>query len=503
MPKHKKPYTTLFQYFMRWKNCGQYTLITTASLCFYANAFADDVSYAQAEQHILQSSYTTQASTALQHASEANQKAVQYLGMPRVDLNVRAYKFHTETDIPLQGIKQNLEQTISQSVNDRISSIGGDLGLSQDQTSQINTGVNQTIHNGVSTIPDTADVSFSDQTIRSTVSVIVPMYTGGSITSTKNLSHLQAQRSQLNNQQQQDIQRFEVIQRYFNVQLQQALLKAAQNNVKAMQQHVENAYKLEKQGFISKGQRMQFEVARNQALIAQQTVETERQNSLFSFHNLMRNERDLHLTTPLFINSTPNHALANYMQSYRQQSSLVRKMQMDTDIAEQNIKLQSAAKKPSIYAFGEYTLDDKQNWIVGVVARYNLFSGINHNQKIQAAEWEHYAAQLMAERTKQEIENMLFKAYANMLDAQKKHVLLQQNLQAAQENLRIQNLSFKEDMGTVAQIIDAENAYSLTQAQIATNAYQYILALATLLQSHGSIAQFKDYTNQVNTTFIQ
>ena len=32
----------------------------------------------------------------------------------------------------------------------------------------------------------------------------------------------------------------------------------------AMQLHVDNAYKLEQQGFISRGQRMQFEVARNQ-----------------------------------------------------------------------------------------------------------------------------------------------------------------------------------------------------------------------------------------------
>ena len=38
------------------------------------------------------------------------------------------------------------------------------------------------------------------------------------------IANIQAQRSELSSQQQQDIQRFEVVQSYFNVQLQQQLV---------------------------------------------------------------------------------------------------------------------------------------------------------------------------------------------------------------------------------------------------------------------------------------
>lgn len=87
--------------------------------------------------------------------------------------------------------------------------------------------------------------------------------------------------------------------------------------------------------------------------------------------------------------------------------------------------------------------------------------------------------------------------------SQKTHVLLQQNKAAAQENLRIQTLSFKEGMGTPTQIIDAENALNAIRAEEAINAYQYILSLATLLQSHGSLEQFKTYTTLPNTDYIR
>jgi outer membrane protein TolC len=178
-------------------------------------------------------------------------------------------------------------------------------------------------------------------------------------------------------------------------------------------------------------------------------------------------------------------------------------MQMDTQLAQANVKVQNAAKKPHIFAFGEYSLDDKNNWIIGLAAQYNLFSGIDKNKNVQAAELQRYASELMTARTKQEIENVIYKSYSEATTAQQSDQLLQQNIKAAQENLRIQELSFKEDMGTATQVIDAQNMLSALKAETALNAYKYVMSLATLLQSHGSIHQFQTYLLQPNTRFIR
>ena len=473
--------------------------LLSSSTFYTTTVLAQNISYAQAEQSVLTDSYSTQANLALQQASKLEAEAVKGLGLPRVDLNVRAYAFHNEVDIPLDSFKNNLEQTLSQGINDRINQENLPSGIAD----PLKQGLNQTIHSGVGLFPDSANVILEDQVIRPTVSVLMPLYTGGMTSSAKEVASIKAQRSQLNTQQQQDIQRFELIQVYFNAQLQKQLLDSSRFNFDAMQTHYNNALKLENQGFISKGQRMQFEVAKNNAERSYQNAEASLRSSLFQLNNLLQSSQITELSTPLFVNSTQSQSLNILLKTYQDQSSLIRKMQMDTQLANANVKAQNAAKKPNLFAFGEYSLDEKQNWIVGVVARYNLFSGVDKNKNIQAAELQRYASELMTERSKQEIENIIYKSYSEVTTAQQSHQLLQQNMKAAQESLRIQILSFKEDMGTATQVIDAQNTLSGLKSEMALNAYKYVMSLATLLQSHGSINQFQSYVNQAQTYYIR
>ncbi|MFC6167747.1 TolC family protein [Acinetobacter terrestris] len=477
--------------------------LLSSTTLYATTTLAQSISYAQAEQSVLNDSYSTQANQALQQAAKLEAEAAKGLGLPRVDLNVRAYAFHNELDIPLDSFKNNLEQTLSNGVNSQIDQWQNSNPNIGSLADPLRNGVNQTIHSGVGLLPDSANVVLEDQVIRPTVSVLMPLYTGGLTSSAKEVANIKAQRSQLNTQQQQDIQRFELIQAYFNAQLQKQLLDSSRSNFNAMQSHYNNALKLEQQGFISKGQRMQFEVAKNNAQRTYQNTEASLRSSLFQLNNLLQSSQITDLSTPLFVNSAQSQSLNSLLKTYQDQSSLIRKMRMDTQLANANVKAQSAAKKPNLFAFGEYSLDEKQNWIVGVVARYNLFSGVDKNKNIQAAELQRYASELMTERSKQEIENIIYKSYSEVTTAQQSHQLLQQNMKAAQENLRIQTLSFKEDMGTATQVIDAQNTLSGLKSEMALNAYKYVMSLATLLQSHGSINQFQSYVNQAQTYYIR
>src|SRR5690606_11508073 len=158
----------------------------------------------------------------------------------------------------------------------------------------------QPIRDGVGLIPDSSQVVLDDQVIRPTVSVMMPLYTGGLTSSAKEIANIQAKRSAISSEQQQDVQRFELIQAYFNAQLQKKLVESSRFNLNAMQQHYANALKIEQQGFISKGQRMQFEVAKNNALRTFQNTEANLRSSLFKLNNLMQSSQITDLSTPLF-----------------------------------------------------------------------------------------------------------------------------------------------------------------------------------------------------------
>ncbi|KXZ68047.1 outer membrane channel protein [Acinetobacter venetianus] len=428
-------------------------------------------------------------------------EAVKHLGLPRIDLNATAYSFHSETSVPLESSKRRLENSLTRGFDDKLSQ--WENVLPPDVIDQVGQGFDQVVSDGLNKVPNNVDVTIKDHDVRTSISMVMPIYTGGKITSAKQIATIQAQRSNISKKQQQDSQRFEMIQSYFNVQLQQQLLNASLFNLNAMQEHYNNALKLEQQGFINKGQRMQFEVARNNAERTYQNAKSNLRASEFSLQNLLKTKEDLNLTTPLFVNNAQSQSLDKLLTNYDQNSSLIKKLKMDTELANENIKIQQSAKKPSVFAFGEYGLDSKENWIVGVMAKYNLFSGIDNNKNIRAAELKKYAAELMTERTKQEVENVLYKSYSELNSSQTSHQLLTQNIKAAQENLRIQQLSFKEGMGTATQVIDAQNALSALKSEMSINAYKYILSLATLLQSYGSIDEFKLYVNQPRTDYIR
>ena len=175
----------------------------SASMLFSSLCLAQSISYQQAEQNALRDSYTTQAHQALQQASQLEAEALKGLGLPRVDFNVRAYAFHNELDVPLGALKNNLEQTLSNGVSSKIDEWQGALGSA---AAPLKDGLNQTIHDGVGLIPDSSQVVLEDQVIRPTVSITMPLYTGGLTSSAKEAANLKAQRSQLNSRQQQDLQ---------------------------------------------------------------------------------------------------------------------------------------------------------------------------------------------------------------------------------------------------------------------------------------------------------
>ncbi|MGV0887096.1 TolC family protein [Acinetobacter venetianus] len=479
--------------------CLSISLISSA--LFSTSLFAQTFSYNEAEQYVVENAYASQAQQALQQASQLEMEAVKHLGLPRIDLNATAYSFHSETSVPLESSKRRLENSLTRGFDDKLSQ--WENVLPPDVIDQVGQGFDQVVSDGLNKVPNNVDVTIKDHDVRTSISMVMPLYTGGKITSAKQIATIQAQRSNISEKQQQDSQRFEMIQSYFNVQLQQQLLNASLFNLNAMQEHYNNALKLEQQGFINKGQRMQFEVARNNAERTYQNAKSNLRASEFSLQNLLKTKEDLNLTTPLFVNNTQSQSLDKLLANYDQNSSLIKKLKMDTELANENIKIQQSAKKPSVFAFGEYGLDSKENWIVGVMAKYNLFSGIDNNKNIRAAELKKYAAELMTERTKQEVENVIYKSYSELNSSQTSHQLLTQNIKAAQENLRIQQLSFKEGMGTATQVIDAQNALSALKSEMSINAYKYILSLATLLQSYGSINEFKLYVNQPRTDYIR
>ena len=131
------------------KNSKKYNFqLTLLSITLLSSMFAQaqSLSFQDAERQLLQSSYSSQAYNNLEQAAKLEAEASKGLGLPRIDLNVRAYAFHSEVDIPLQQLKNNLESSLSQGINGQISQWESSSGLSSGVTDPLRSGINNTIH---------------------------------------------------------------------------------------------------------------------------------------------------------------------------------------------------------------------------------------------------------------------------------------------------------------------------------------------------------------------
>lgn len=438
-----------------------------------------DYSLLDAQKQLMSNSPTIQASNALYQADVLQAESLQKLHYPRVSLNVHAFTLHQNSSIPLDNFKEQTAEHINAHFDHRFDNAPSSLL--------------DTLHAGTQSaldrLPSHQDVRLRHDGVTPSISAIMPLYTGGLISSAKNIANLQAERGEFGLQDQTSLAKLNLIRHYFNVKLQEQLTTSQQKMLNAMQLHVNNAYKLEQQGFISRGQRMQFEVARNQVQRLHQAAQNQHQNSIYELESLLGLSRLDRLSTPLFIN-TKERPDWQALVSASQNAPLNQKLEADIRLADANIALRQSTKKPKVAAVARYTLDDEPDWFAGVTVQYNLFSGIDRDKQVQAAHLQKQAAQSGRDRVNQHIETTMHTAYGEMALAQSTHALLQQNRQAAEENLRIQTLSFQEGFGTVTNVVDAQTALSQIESETALNAYRYILALATLLHHTGSIDEF-------------
>ncbi len=96
---------------------------------------------------------------------------------PRIDLNATAYSFHSETSVPLESGKRRLENSLTRGFDDKLSQ--WENVFSPEVIDQISQGFDQVVSDGLNKVPNNVDVTVKDQDVRTSVSMVMPLYTGG------------------------------------------------------------------------------------------------------------------------------------------------------------------------------------------------------------------------------------------------------------------------------------------------------------------------------------
>lgn len=272
--------------------------------------------------------------------------------------------------------------------------------------------------------------------------------------------------------------------------------------IKDLEEHASHAEKLLKQGMISKANKMRADVALAEA----QREHMKSQKDLELAHILFINtlgsdEKNFNLVSPMFT-SKPKK-LEHYTQQGLQQNPNLSILKSKSNQLDQKYIATRANFLPTFAAFGKYEIYKNDltlfepEWAVGIMMKLNLFEGGADYNSLQSINAQKMALQYYSQNIQELIQTEIQKYYHDLNTADEQLHSLETTIAMAEENLRLNRLSFDQGVATSLEVIDAELALGKVKTEQSKALFDYDVALVNLLRSSGDCSEFISLSNEI------
>lgn len=451
----------------RWRGAAAVSL----ALCMAcAPAMADDVlqggqvametvplTYAEAEQHLLERSDAIMAADANVRGRQADHAATRRMRLPDVSADIRRMQFQKTLELPLGSLAPVAEE----------------FG-----------------------IPSPLVFEFDNWRTRPLVTATLPLYTGGLIPAAQGAAEASVDQADAERSLQQQTLIVQLVRAYYGQQLAEQAVEIRREVRDGLQRHLADATRLEQEGFATRAQRLQATVARDKAEREYRQAANELAGTRDTLSLLLHAGSEVATRSPLFVHDAPVGTLAGFIDAAEASHPQVRRLNAMVRQADHGIRAQQAAFKPTLYAFGQYDFRRRDamltepDWAFGVGLKYTFLSGQGRTQKLSAARARHDQAEAGLREARNQLRIGVTRAWNALESARVQYALLDSSIVQSLENLKLQELSFREGMATSLDVIDARLALGGAQVERAQAAYAYDVALAELLEMSGQTARF-------------
>lgn len=469
-------------------------------LFFGAPAAAQDVaapvamSFEAASQTLTQGSRALSAANHETRAAQAMADSLKALRRPVVSASASFVEYQKTLSLDLSGAKND----VAGATYDFLGGLPGQFPAGfQEIVAQVTQRVGTALPGLLSAIPDTLRLQTRDTSFRPTVTVGMPLYTGGAIPAIQRGAQAAVGIAEATQAQGRDLAQLNLVRTYFGQQVAEQLVRSTLATRDGLDRHLADARKLEQQGVLAHARVLQVQVARDVADRAFLRAELEAITARDTLARLLDADGGVRPTTPLFVNAQPLPPKASFLAGRDQPQA--RGADAARSVAAAGVDLARSRYRPQAFAFGEYNLnrDDalptEPDWIAGVAVRMTLLSNIDRRKTLDAAHERERAAADAAAEIRKTIASDTIRAYDLTETARRTFLSLDSSVAAAEENLRVQELSFREGETTSAAVIDAHAAIASVRTQRIASAYEYDLALAGLLVASHQLDSFGGY----------
>ncbi|WP_022941445.1 TolC family protein [Psychromonas hadalis] len=346
----------------------------------------------------------------------------------------------------------------------------------------------------ISSIPSLA---LTEQDIfRSSLQAMWPIYTGGKISAVQSIHSAQIAEKE---QELELIKRklfIQLVDRYYAVSVTEELAKTQLQLLQSLQKHASHAQKLEEQGQIAKVERLNAQVAVENAKIKYNSALRQAEMANIALARMLH-ERKLATRSILFLQKNIP-SLALFTNETMENHPALKLLHAKEDQAQGLIDMEKGAYHPTVFLYGNYTLyeDDslfsemEPDWLVGVGIKVPLLSRNGRSGKIKLAKSAQLQARYTRAQTEQDLHLLLEQSYRQLQQAQEEVESLEVSLSLAHENKKLRDIAFRQGLSTSIEKVDAELKLTAVSTQQLAAKYRYIQAYARLMSTSGMINQF-------------
>ena len=460
------------------------------------------LNFDEATMLALQNNHSIKQVEYLKKQHEAETDAAKGLKMPNVGLTAGYFLLSDDIHLDLTPVKNAITPLYS-----ALSNYGNFSGVGSYPDAVSTQIVRSQLAQGLQTINNTS----WDETIQKKNFGVVsataawPIYTGGKIKAANDAATIQQKEADEVMKQKSGELISELADRYFGLCLAKQAVLVREDVLKGMNDHLNDALKMEKQGLIAHADILNAQVYQSEA---------ERELSKAKHTADILNQALLNtLATDEQININPQTELfyldmiepVDYFKTLAQKNNpLLQQVQTKKELAYQGLKAEQSSKYPSVAVQGMYNIVDQNyspympTWMVGVGAKWTLFSGSSINKKIKVAEYKTDQVKEAEQKAQSDVATVIDKLYRELQMYHEQLTQLTTTKKFAEEYVRVREKAFHEDMSNATEVVDARLALSKVRIERLEAMYGYDKTLAQLLQYAGIPEQYSEYQKKAN-----
>ena len=297
----------------------------------------------------------------------------------------------------------------------------------------------------------------------------------------------------------------ELVKRYYGLRLARDVVEVRKQVADGMEKHLKDARLLEKEGLISKSERLHAEVAYSEAMreynasVRDANVIEEGLKTLIKAEEA--NLKDIYIepSSLLFVYNDSTIDLeamkANALENNPQLKQLRAKKKIMN--AKYHAKMANYSPTISLIAFdipaASHLSEAAPRAGFGATANWLIFDGFSRFNDVKAANCERKMVDFELEDAQYNITSLVIKQYQELMKNKEQYDSSTKSIENAQEALRTANLAFKEGFGTSLQVTDAQMMLSKVKIDRLHAVYNYDVNLTDLLKTNGDTNTVLEY----------